>query len=394
MTSLQEIYIAFFGRPADPEGLRYWDQQLGTGSTLTAVAGRMSAQAEFQEAFAGLSATGMVETIFENLFGRNPDSEGLRFYLAELEAGHATADTIAIRIIDAARDADLSTLQAKVAAAGLFTGHLDTAVEIAAYRGDSAADVARLFLKDIDGGKGATSETVDAAIAKLVSANGGGAQFPGHDGGETIDGVTYALDAVITPHKLLDGKESLLIGEGSADGFAVATSNTTHLELGISVRDLSGKVLSSDGYAENHVAGFDPAGSDAVLALSIASLGQRELSEFSFKLSVDTDPSEAVAWKHYLLQGDAGRGYAWALDANNDGIANGVGDAVHETLTIGNEQGYFMLLDMLTMQGRTGVIDVHLGAYENGALLAETGVRLDFDHGVNPVGLPAPEFSF
>ncbi|CAN7667013.1 DUF4214 domain-containing protein [Rhizobium sp. LjRoot30] len=393
MTSLQEIYIAFFGRPADPEGLRYWEEQLGTGSTLTAVAGRMSAQAEFQEAFAGLSNTDMVKTIFENLFGRSPDAEGLRFYLAELEAGHATADTIAIRIVDAARDADLSTLQAKVAAAGLFTGQLDTAVEIAAYRGDSAADVARLFLKDIDGKKGATSETVDAAITKLVSASGG-AQFPGHGGGETVDGVTYALDTVITPHKLLNGKESLLIGEGSADGFAVATSNATHLELGISVRDLYGTVLSSDGYAEDHVAGFDPAGSDTVLALSIASLGQRELSDFSFKLSIDTDPSEAVASKHYLLQGDAELGYSWALDANNDGVANGAGDTVHETIAIGNEQGYFMMLDMLAMHDQTGVIDVHLGAFENGALLAETGVRLDFDHGVNPVGLPASEASF
>lgn len=394
MTSLQEIYIAFFGRPADPEGLRYWEDQLGTGSTLMTVAGCMSAQAEFQEAFAGLSNAGMVETIFENLFGRSPDDEGLRFYLTELEAGHATADTIAIRIIDAAKDADLSTLQAKVVAAGLFTNQLDTAVEISAYRGNSAADVARLFLKDIDGEKGATSETVDAAITKLVSASGGGAQFPGLGGGETVDGVTYALDAVITPHKLLNGKESLLIGEGAADGFATTTSNATHLELGISVRDLSGTVLSSDGYAEDHVAGFDPTGSDAVLALSIASLGQRELSEFSFKLIIDMDPSEAVAWKHYLLQGDAELGYSWALDANNDGVGNGAGDTVQETITIGNEQGYFMMLDMLAIHDQTGVIDVHLGAFENGALLAETGVRLDFDHVVNPVGLPASEASF
>ena len=101
MTSLQEIYIAFFGRPADPEGLRYWEQQLGTGSTLTAVAGRMSAQAEFQVAFAGLSNADMVETIFENLFGRSPDAEGLRFYLAELEAEAAeNAERIRIRITD------------------------------------------------------------------------------------------------------------------------------------------------------------------------------------------------------------------------------------------------------------------------------------------------------
>src|SRR6218665_2385164 len=161
MTSLQEIYIAFFGRPADPEGLHYWEEHLGTGTTLTAVADRMSAQAEFQEAFTGLSDTGMIEAIFENLFGRSPDAEGLHFYLGELEAGRATADTIAIRIIDAAKGADLSPLQAKVAAAGLFTSQLDTAVEIAAYRGDSAADVGRLYLKDIDDGKSATSEMAD-----------------------------------------------------------------------------------------------------------------------------------------------------------------------------------------------------------------------------------------
>lgn len=373
MTNLQEIYIAFFGRPADPEGLRYWSQQIDTGTSLAGVATLMSAQAEFQKAFEGFSGSDVIETVFQNLFGRSSDSAALRFYEGELASGRATMQTMAMHIIDAASGSDRIALDAKVAAADLYTGHLDTKAEIEAYQGESAANLARLFLKTVGNQTATTSEMVDKAIATLPGS-GSGAQFPGQNGG-MIEGVTYALDAAITPYRLDGNEKVLLIGKGSAEGFVIATSNSIHLELGLSLRDAVGTPLHSNGYVEGHTAGFDHVTAGSSVALSVASLGQRELTEFSFKLSIDTDPTAGVAWKHYLLQGDADHGYVWALDANNDGIANSPNDPTHETLAVDGGQGHFMLLDMLDLPAQEGMIDIRLDAYESGALVSETAIR-------------------
>lgn len=375
MTNLQEIYIAFFGRPADPEGLRYWSQQIDAGTSLTGVATLMSAQAEFQKAFQGFSGIEVIETVFRNLFGRASDSAAFSFYEGELANGHATMQTVAMHIVDAASGPDRAALDAKVVAADLYTSHLDTKAEVAAYQGDGAASLARLFLKVVDAHTAATPDMVDKAIAALSGSDNGG-QFPSQDGG-VIEGVTYALDAAITPYRLDGNEKVLLIGKGSAEGFTIATSNSAHLELGLSLRDAAGTPLHSNGYVEGHTAGFDPVKAGSSVALSVASLGQRELTEFSFKLSIDTDPTAGVAWKHYLLQGDADHGYAWALDADNDGIANGPNDPAHETLAVDGGQGHFMLLDMLDLPAREGLIDIRLDAYDSGVLVAETTVRMD-----------------
>ncbi len=196
------------------------------------------------------------------------------------------------------------------------------------------------------------------------------------DGG-MIEGVTYALDAAITPYRLDGNDKILLIGKGSAEGFAIATSNSAHLELGLSLRDAAGTPLHSKGYVEGHTAGLDHVTAGSSIALSVASLGQRELTDFSFKLSVDTDPTDGVAWKHYLLQGDADHGYAWALDADDDGVAGSPKDPTHATLAVDVGQGHFMLLDMLDLPAHEGLFDIRLDAYHGGVLVAETAVRMD-----------------
>ena len=56
-TQLQELYVAYFGRAADPTGLDYWTEK---GITTTKFAADMYAQAEFKDAFGSLSTESQV----------------------------------------------------------------------------------------------------------------------------------------------------------------------------------------------------------------------------------------------------------------------------------------------------------------------------------------------
>ena len=60
-TQLQELYVAYFGRAADPTGLDYWTEK---GITQAKFASDMYAQAEFKDAYGSLSTESQVNQIF------------------------------------------------------------------------------------------------------------------------------------------------------------------------------------------------------------------------------------------------------------------------------------------------------------------------------------------
>ena len=50
MASIQGVYVALFGRPADPTGLNYFNSVTNNGADLTAI-GDLASTAEYQAAF-------------------------------------------------------------------------------------------------------------------------------------------------------------------------------------------------------------------------------------------------------------------------------------------------------------------------------------------------------
>lgn len=81
MANIQGIYIALFGRPADPIGLAFFNEATNNGADLTAI-GDLAGTAEYQSRFEGMNNTQIVTTIYQSLFGRDPESAGLLFFVA------------------------------------------------------------------------------------------------------------------------------------------------------------------------------------------------------------------------------------------------------------------------------------------------------------------------
>jgi hypothetical protein len=80
------LYLATFGRPADPEGLQYWWAQLSRRS-LISVAAFFARSSEFVDTYGALSDADFVEQIYQNVLHRGPDAAGADYWEARLAAG-------------------------------------------------------------------------------------------------------------------------------------------------------------------------------------------------------------------------------------------------------------------------------------------------------------------
>jgi parallel beta-helix repeat protein len=203
MASIQGIYIALFGRPADPEGLEYWTEMTKGGTDLSFLIGRLTAADEYEDLVEGKTNTEVINAIYQQLFDRDADPEGLAHYLEQLESGDQSIETIAIDILGGASGSDLLILDAKIDAADLFTASLNLAVEEDAYAGNQAELVGRNFIDSVDEDDRATQAEVDAVIESLLNPEveqpenpdtGGGNPGGGNSGGGGTDDVAPTLE--------------------------------------------------------------------------------------------------------------------------------------------------------------------------------------------------------
>ena len=195
MATIQGVYMALFGRPADPLGLQFFNTATSNGANLTAI-GDLAATAEYQGRFVGMSNSQIVTSIFQSLYNRAPDVPGLTFFTNALTSGTLNINNIAIAIYDGAQGADLTMRNLKEAAANAFTAAIDTASEINGYSGTAAAAVAVTFLAGVTVTP-PTQAQIDAAVLAATTAVSTTATLTMTSQlGETITG-TAANEAII-----------------------------------------------------------------------------------------------------------------------------------------------------------------------------------------------------
>jgi hypothetical protein len=100
---VQEAYVAYYGRPADPAGLAYWTSQLAAaGGSLVPIIDAFGTSPEFVARYGGLAATALVTAVYRQTLGHDPDSDGLAWYVARLNSGTSSLGTIALNVLDGA----------------------------------------------------------------------------------------------------------------------------------------------------------------------------------------------------------------------------------------------------------------------------------------------------
>jgi len=100
--SLARLYDTVFNRLPDEDGLITWRTSLGAGTTLLSVATTFLASAEGQAMYGGLSNTDFVTKLYQTALNRAPDAGGLAAYVAGLNAGTITREQMLVEFSESA----------------------------------------------------------------------------------------------------------------------------------------------------------------------------------------------------------------------------------------------------------------------------------------------------
>jgi hypothetical protein len=253
VAAVQELYVAYFGRPADVAGLDYWTNVVAAeGGKLTAVSAAFAKEKEYTDLFAGKTNAQIIDMIYTNMFGHAADAAGRTYWVDLLTAGTVSVDMIVAEVAKGAQGSDDTAVNNKVTGATAFTAALDTPAEQAGYSGAAAAILAKAFVAGIT-----TDATLSAAIAPTsLSATVSAVVVAGTP--FTVTGALQNLDVATK------AEAAFLV---TADGDTDAKTTATEASLDTAVTTAAGKVVTA---LPTGVQATYTAGSPAVKAAIVA----------------------------------------------------------------------------------------------------------------------------
>ena len=124
-STVQSMYIAYYGRPGDPAGIDWWAAQLASvGGNLDAILPAFGYSAEYLDRYGNLGTDELITQFYLQIFNRAPDAGGLAWYRGLYESGKAGLADIAKWIWDGASGADFLMIQNKAEVADAFTAQI------------------------------------------------------------------------------------------------------------------------------------------------------------------------------------------------------------------------------------------------------------------------------
>lgn len=180
---IQSIYVAYFGRPADPGGLVYWSEQYRNAGAPTNIVDLQAAyntvpaiqslvdvfgtSQESRDLYPGDNSA-FIRAIYQNIFSREPEPAGLDYWVALLDRQALTRTGAALTIMSAARESDATIVAHKVNVATSFTVQLDSSERVKGYDGLAANLMVRNMLNRV--GVATDSDTFQPSIVATIQA--------------------------------------------------------------------------------------------------------------------------------------------------------------------------------------------------------------------------------
>lgn len=267
LDDIQGLYIAYFNRPADYRGLKFWQDAADKAGGINVVANAFAASNEYTVLFADKTNIQIIDQIYMNLFGRHAELDGLNFWSDALDKKILGVGNIAYQIMKGAHDTvggfqDATAVASKVAAATAFYNALDTGVEATAYDDKKAQAVVKTWLAGITDTATKDAATSPAGLTAITQAavdaynnvvnepqaftlTAGADTFTGKAGNDTFTAVDIATNSSSwSVGDILDG------GAG-ADVLNVISNAAISLPLSASVKNIETVNLTSGTTGSN-----------------------------------------------------------------------------------------------------------------------------------------------
>src|SRR5215831_10133620 len=94
LSTIEVIYLGYFGRAGDPAGTNFWVGDLQSGASLQSISASFSVQNEAKAMYPFLAnpliastaqIQAFVEQVYENLFARAADTAGRDFWVGQIQ---------------------------------------------------------------------------------------------------------------------------------------------------------------------------------------------------------------------------------------------------------------------------------------------------------------------
>jgi hypothetical protein len=171
-TDIQKLYVAYFNRPADDAGLKYYEGILEAATdkaaTLAVISADFAKSTEYTAAFSTKTSAEIVDIIYQNIFGHPADDAGKKYYADYLDSKALTVANVVTEVAKGAQGTDLIAFTSKVTAAAAFSAAIDTDAEKAGYSGDEANAVAKAWLAGVTDSLTLATVTAPAALNTTV----------------------------------------------------------------------------------------------------------------------------------------------------------------------------------------------------------------------------------
>ncbi len=137
---VQKLYIAYFGRPADPSGINYWLSNLNNFLNVKEISSELSIQEEYKgQVSNNKSIEFKINKLYLNLFNRKVDFEGLNYWIDKIDNKYNISDIVCDLIsskhklypINLEQESrDMHILENKVMVAELFTKQISKSITL------------------------------------------------------------------------------------------------------------------------------------------------------------------------------------------------------------------------------------------------------------------------
>ncbi len=170
---VQEMYVAFFGRAAEAEGLQYWARLFDgkpSEATQEVLAAAFGTAREYLDTYGNRPTAAMVDTVYQNLFGRAGETAGVQYWSSLLDQGTIRLNNVVKAISEGARGSDLFAYDAKVRVAAAITAEIDTPAESLAYAASNSAALVRAYVGRVTDAATFTAAIDPSALKKLIDS--------------------------------------------------------------------------------------------------------------------------------------------------------------------------------------------------------------------------------